>query len=130
MNLHGVVRGAITTVNPDIPACLFYSTGEFETSDAGVCTPKYKIKKGNIQVQGVNGRDLQLINNINMQGIFRSVYLYGELSGIVRSNQQGGDLLEFADVGCCEVKKWLVVQVAEIFPDWCKVIVCQQLDQT
>lgn len=129
MNLHGVVRGAITTVNPDIPATLFKSTGEEEKLPGGIRQPKYRITKGNIQVQGVNGQDLQLINNLNMQGIFRSVYLYGELSGIVRSNQKGGDLLEFADVGCCEVKKWLVVQVAEIFPDWCKVIVCQQLDQ-
>lgn len=130
MNLHGLVRGAINAVNPDIPACLHKATGEYETSDAGVRTPKYKTTKGKIQVQGVNGRDLERLNNLNMQGVFRTVYLYGELSGIVRSNHKGGDLIEFADVGCCEQKKWLVVQVAEVWPDWCKVIVCQQINQT
>lgn len=130
MNLHGLVRGAIGAVNPDIPACLYRDTGETETSDAGIRTPKYKTQKGMIQVQGVNGRDLERLNNLNMQGIFRSVYLYGELSGIVRSSHKGGDLLEFSDVGCCEKKKWLVVQVAEVWPDWCKVIVCQQTNQT
>jgi hypothetical protein len=128
MNLHGLVRGAIGAVNPDIPACLHKATGEYETSDAGIRTPKYKISKGKIQVQGVNGRDLERLNNLNMQGIFRSVYLYGELSGIVRSSHKGGDLIEFADVGSKVINKWLVVQVAEVWPDWCKVIVCQQLN--
>lgn len=130
MNLHGLVRGAIGAVNPDIAACLYRDTGQYETTDAGIRIPKYQVSKGMVQVQGVNGRDLERLNNLNMQGIFRSVYLYGELSGIVRSSHKGGDLLEFADVGCCEKKKWLVVQVAEVWSDWCKVIVCQQTNQT
>lgn len=128
MNLHHLVRPAITSVNNDIPAVLLRDTGTYTTSDAGIRTPNYESLAGNIQVQGVNGRDLERLNNLNMQGIFRTVYLYGALHGVMRNTQKGGDLLKFADVDGV-VYDWLVVQVAEVWPDWSKVIVCQQLSQ-
>ncbi|RYY79934.1 MAG: hypothetical protein EOO69_04515 [Moraxellaceae bacterium] len=126
MNLHGIVRGAINAVNPDIPAVLKRSTGEYDTAPDGGRTPQYVTCTGNIQVQGVNGRDLEHVNNMNIQGVLRTVFLPGQAFGVIRASQQGGDLLHFAEPSGGKTQAWRVVHVLETWPEWSKVIVCLQ----
>lgn len=126
MNLHGIARGAIESVNPDIPAVLKRSTGEYDTAPDGGRTPKYVTCTGNIQVQGVNGRDLEHVNNLNIQGVLRTVFLSCHAFGVVRTSQKGGDLLYFAEPYGGQAQEWRVVHVAETWPEWSKVIVCLQ----
>lgn len=127
MNLHGIVRGAITSVNPDVAATLYRSTG-YTTSTSGKQTPSYAVVTGSIQVQHLSGKDLKHAERLNLQGVLRSVYMFGDWQGVVRADEKGGDLLVFRPVPADDLKVWKVVNVAETYPDWCKVLVAMQLD--
>lgn len=120
MNLHGIVRGAITAVNPDIPATLRQSTGYTVNADY-TRTPTYQETPGvPIQVQGLNAKDLEHMDALNIQGVLRSVHLYGNWQGVVRVLSAGGDVFKFNG------QTWLVVHVMETWPDWSRVIVALQ----
>lgn len=125
MNLHGIVRGAITSVNPDIPATLLRSNG-YVTGADGKQVPVFLSFNGRIQVQGVSGKDLEHTDNLNIQGVLRTVYLVGNWAGVVRADQKGGDIMKFPQVPGAAVQDWRVVLVKEQWPDWVSVIVCLQ----
>lgn len=126
MNLHHLVRPAVGLLNPDISAVLHRNCGGYHTNAAGERQPLFDILRGNIQVQAVNGNDLQHAETLNLQGVLRTVFLYGNWFGVVRADVKGGDMLQFADVGCRQMQDWRIVQVLETWPDWSKVLVCLQ----
>lgn len=127
MNLHGIVRGAITSVNPDILAVFRQSTGN-TVDAAGNQAPQFTdVPDVLIQVQAAEAEDLTHINNFNQEGVYRAVYMYGNTQGVVRPNQKGGDILQFPQTPDAAVQDWLVVKVSETWPDWSKVTVCLQL---
>lgn len=134
MNLHSIVRGAINTVNPDIVGRWLESTGSTETAD-GRPVPTYTDHTNTqLQVQALTGKDLMHVNFASMQGVKRSVYVLGNVQGVVRPDGTGGDLLVFPqDIGGA-ARVWLVVAVLETWtPDsagWCKVGVVLQPDAT
>lgn len=126
MNLHGIVRTAIKTVNPEIDATLLKNTGNTTAND-GKRTPVYeKHSDVKIQVQGVSSHDLQHVDSLNIQGVLRKVYLLGNWAGAIRADQRGGDIMKFPQVPGADVQDWLVVAVTETWADWCAVIVCLQ----
>ena len=126
MNLHSVVRGAIRSVNPDISATLLRSAG-YTTDATGKQIPAYAAPlTSNVQVQGVGGRDLQHMDALNIQGVMRKVYLYGNWQGVVRADLKGGDLMQFPQVPGSAVQSWKIVTVIETWPDWCKLSVVMQ----
>lgn len=129
MNLHGIVRGAITTVNPDTVVPYYKSTGF--TQDATFAqVPAYAAAVNvPIQVQAATARDLKHERWLNIEGIKRAVYMYGNTQGIVRADEKGGDLLWFPQVPGGSSQLWKVVVVLETWPDWCKVGVVLQLDK-
>lgn len=127
MNLHGIVRGAITSVNPDILAVFRQSTGN-TVDAAGNQAPQFTdVPDVLIQVQAAEAEDLTHINNFNQEGVYRAVYMYGNTQGVVRPNQKGGDILQFPQTPDAAVQDWLVAKVSETWPDWSKVTVCLQL---
>ena len=98
MNLHGIVRGAITTVNPDVPAQLLRNTGN-TVNAAGKQTPIYATAEPvQIQVQALTAKELTQIEYLNIQGVLRAVYMFGNTQGIVRPTQKGGDILQFPEI--------------------------------
>lgn len=130
MNLHSIVRPAINTVNPDILGTWRENIGSSETAD-GRPVPSY-TNHANVpmQVQALSGRDLKHEAFVSMQGVKRSVYVQGNVQGVVRPDGTGGDRLIFpADIGGTP-REWLVVAVLETWtPDaagWCKVGVVLQ----
>ncbi len=126
MNLHGIVRGAITSVNPDIVASFQRSSGNTVGADFAQ-TPTYETAVPvRIQSQALSGGMLRHAEFLNLQGVLRSVYMYGNTQGIVRPTQQGGDLLTFKLVPQAADSLWKVVEVVETWPDWSLVIVCLQ----
>jgi hypothetical protein len=132
MNLHGTVRGAITSVNPDITAQFLASQGH-TTDDAGNQTPVFAAGVPvRIQVQPLSRGDLKHLDNLNIQGVFRTVFMYGNSQGVVRPNQQGGDLLTFPQFAGQASATWLVVSVDGPWNveqgGWTKVLVCLQED--
>lgn len=129
LNLHAEVRGAITSVQSDIPIIYKRSTGA-TTAAGGKQTPSYATDvtiQG--QVQPVSGSDLRKFNFLQGQGIFKSVHCFGDIEGIVRSQGKGGDLLVFPQVPGAASETWLIKAVAETWnTGWCRVIVVLQLD--
>ena len=125
MNLHHIVRGAITSVNPDIRATLLRSNG-YVTGGDGRQIPSFFTYSGKVQVQAVTGKDLEHTNSLNIQGVLRTVYIYGNWAGVVRADQKGGDILKFPQVPGAPVQDWRVVMIKETWPDWCAVVVALQ----
>lgn len=119
MNLHNAVSGAIGTVNPLIMAALKKSDGYMTQAD-GTQAPVYIVSTGYIQAQATDTRDIERLNNLSIQGVFKTVYLSGEWSAISRSEIKGGDMFIFSG------KDWKVIQVKENWPDWTSVIVAMQ----
>lgn len=122
MNLHKIVRGAITTINPDITGLRLTSTG-YHTDASGANTPTYVSESVQLQVQGVKPSMLQHMDSLNIQGVLRQVHMYGNTAGIVRADGKGGDILNFPQAVGGTVQSWKVVAVLETFPDWCSLIV-------
>jgi hypothetical protein len=125
MNLHNIVRKAITTVNNDILATLERSNG-FTTDAAGNVTPLYLIYSGMVQVQGIDEGDYVHIANLEQQSVLRSVHLLGHWAGVIRAANEGGDLMKFPMFPGGAVMTWRVLVVKETWPDWCSVIVVLQ----
>lgn len=120
MNLHGMALGAVAVVNPMIVATLRRSTG-YTTGTDGTRTPNFTDTTASIQAQELSSEQLSYLDNQGIQGVLKSIYLAGDWRGIVRADQKGGDMMIFGG------HNWLIVHVLESWPDWSKVVVCQQL---
>lgn len=126
MNLHGTVRGAITSVNPDVWATFQRSAGNTVNAaykQVPAYAPAVQVR---IQHQPLSAGEIKHADALNLQGVLRTVYMYGNTQGIVRPTQQGGDLLAFPLVPRGPTLNWLVVEVTETWPDWSCVIVALQ----
>lgn len=120
MNLHGLVAGAIAVVNPFTDGTMQVSTG-YTTSASGSRTPAYTPVEVSVQLQALSYQDLKQVDGLNIQGVLKAAYVQGNFNGVNRPKQQGGDLLEVGS------DTWLIVQVLETWPDWCKFIVNLQV---
>lgn len=154
MNLHALVRGVIATVNPDTTITLKRSAG-YTTGANGKQAPLFASPvSGPAQIQPMGKGDLRHMNDLNITGIFRKVYLYGHWMGSIRADKVGGDVLsfpltpgpnvessfaflapklidglfylapQFASIS--NSKDWKVVDVLETWPGWCCVAVVMQ----
>lgn len=122
MDLHGIASGAIGAINPFVIVQYVQSTGSITNAD-GSRTPGYAAPVSmSVQVQELSFKELQQVQNLNLQGIMRSIYLEGAAYGVYRGAGTGGD--KFVISG----QTWLVVAVPELWPDWCKVIVQLQVN--
>lgn len=120
MNLHGIVSPAVSAINPPITATLRMSAG-YTTAGDGTRTPAYAPDQtAQVQVQALGNAELRQLDSLNIQGVMRAVYLNGNWQGVDRPDGKGGDLILFGG------QTWLVMQVMETWPDWCKVAVCLQ----
>jgi hypothetical protein len=133
-NLHSLVRGAINSVNPDIPAQLLVSTGN-TVDAAGGSTPMYATAVPvKAQVQAIRGSDLKKYAFLQEQGVYRAVYMFGNPDAINRVESKGGDLLVFPQYPNGPNRTWLITSVDEPWTAgngglaWSRVIVTLQLD--
>lgn len=76
------------------------------------------------QVQALTFKDLHQVEGLNLSGTHVSMYLRGVVSGVSKADQKGGDLVIIAEG--VNAGTWLVVSVAEQWPDWVKVICAKQ----
>lgn len=124
LNLHGVVRGLIQSVNPDTSVVLATSTGYTE-DPTGAQIPSYSLSTVRAQIQASTGKDLEQLDGINQNGEVRSAYLYGVSHGVVRSLLKGGDSITFLDEDG-GYSEWLVIKVLEQWSNWVKVAIMRQ----
>lgn len=127
MNLHGVVRGQIPAVTPDIEVVLASSTGYTVADDGpGDQVPTYAISQVFAQIQANTFSDLQQVDAINQNGEMRSAYLFGVSHGVARSLEKGGDTITFQDEDG-GYSEWLVTKVLEQWTvGWVKVAIVRQ----
>lgn len=123
MNLHAIVSSAINAVNPFIEVSVKQSTGTTPTANYKP-QPTYTQTDGvSAQIQPITGRDLKMMDALNIQAIDYALYLNGSLLGVSRPLQKGGDLVQWGG------SVHLVTVVFETWPTgWCKVGVTLQKD--
>lgn len=132
LNLHTEVRGAINSVNPDQTAQYLASNG-YTTDATYKQIPAYAAAvPAKVQVQALTARDLQHKDLINVQGVKRAIYMWGNTLGVSRPDVKGGDLIQIPEALGGTVRNWLVVVVFETWnPDalgFCKLGVVLQQD--
>jgi hypothetical protein len=133
-NLHGLVRGAINSVNPDINGQWLVSTGN-TVGPSGKSTPSYATPVPMmLQIQGVRGSDLKKYSFLQANGVYRAVYMFGNPDAINRLVQKGADLLTFPQYPAGPACTWLVSAIDEPWTSgngnlaWTRLIVTLQLD--
>ncbi len=122
MNLRGIANQSTRVINPNEIVTVLRSTGYTVAASGGRQVPSYAPGVvGSANVQALDGRDLEQLDDISQQGDVRALYLTGTLAGIVRPNQTGGDMVRRADGS-----EWLVVKVLETWADWVKAAIVRQ----
>ncbi|WP_246216994.1 hypothetical protein [Paraburkholderia panacisoli] len=125
MKLRTIANGAIQGINRNQQITWVQNSG-YTTAADGTRTPNQASTPVWANVQALSGTDLRHMDGLNIQGVMRSVYLYGDVEGIVRANGQGGDILQFPMSPGGTMHDWLVTQVMETWSEWCRVIVTLQ----
>lgn len=123
LNLHSIVAPLIGAINPIVNLSIRVSTG-YATSPSGKQVPSYAnavIVPG--QVQPLSSGDIKHLDALNIQGVRRAIYINGQVNGLIRSENKGGDLITTPDN-----RIWLVVAADESweYVGWCKVLVTLQ----
>src|SRR5690348_5209292 len=120
MNLNAAVGNIIAAVNPTVPATLLISTGPGVTQPDGSRAPTYAAPMAiTAQIQPMTYKDIQQVDGLNLQGTRVSIYVNGQVDGLVRATNQGGDLITVASGPYAGT--WLVAMVLEKWQDWTKV---------
>ena len=127
MNLRSLVNKYTQITNKNQQINWIQSTG-YVTDSAGKRTPTTITLTVEAQIQALSASDLKQVDGLNITGVMRSVYLYGNAAGVVRVDQIGGDILVFPEIPGSTSRNWLVTQVVETWSDWCHVIVTLQKD--
>lgn len=129
MNLHALVRGAITPLHPDEPVTLRQSVGQQNVR--GRITPVYGPAQAvQAQIQSLGQNDLAQTEQTSSTKVDRKAYLYAPSpslppQGMVRPLARNGDMLRRADGTW-----WLVTAMIEDFTasGWVCVGITQQVD--
>jgi len=130
MNLHGIASGYVSAVNPMVACSVEISIGSTQNADYSPA-PAYAAPITIMgQVQSLTFSDLRQLDGLNLQGTKRAIYLLGDVEGLVRKDNKGGDLITMPNGNV-----WLVAMVLEAWlhdagnpnePGWVKVAVTLQ----
>lgn len=130
INVRSIANGAIQAINPNIVAPFYANTGPSAPNAAGRITPTFAAPVNTtIQVQAAKASMLEHFEGLNMQAVYRNVRMWGNSQGVVRVNQQGGDMLQFPETIGGPVRWWKVEGVLETWANslgWCSLLVSLQ----
>ena len=122
INVRSLVNPATNNINQNADVVILRSLG-FEIGAGRQQVPKYDYPlAGKAQVQALDHADLEKMQGLNLQGIYRSLYLTGALHGVIRKEGEGGDLVKYNG------QTWLVSKILETWPTWTKAAICLQVD--
>ena len=127
MDLRTIANAVSETVNPNIIVSVRRSTG-FTIGTGAKQIPTYAAAViGPAQIQALDSVELKQLDGMNIQGVVKGIYLRGALAGVIRPNQQGGDLVDVAAPAPVFFQgTWLIVKVLEQWPLWCKCAIVLQ----
>lgn len=123
MNLRNLANAATRRVNPNIPAVVRRYSGEVMGPGRKPIPQYAPDEEITIQFQPLTKGDLQHVDGLNIQGLFKSIHVNGSFYGVNREMQKGGDLF------IVDGKTWLVIEPLELWPDWSRLLVCLQVDE-
>ena len=128
MNLRALANASTQLINPNIPVTVKVPNGYSIDPATLRQVPAYITQSALGQVQAMDGDDLKQIAGLNIQGTIRAVYLYGNIGGVIRPDDQPSARLIFTtnESGEIKAREWSVFKVLESWPDWCKVAVVYQ----
>lgn len=130
MRLRSIIRGAANAVHRDRQITWKPYGGYTIDPNTGIATPAWGSVQVYAQIQPLPTQRLAQLENLNIQGVLRQVYLNGAVASAVREDGSGGDLLVFPEMPYgAAPRTWLVVLVDEQWDSWCKVVVQLQNDQ-
>ena len=129
MNLHAIVRGAVTALHPDEAVTLYQSTGQ--TNELGRVIPTYAEPLAvQAQIQNLSADELAQQEEASRTSQTRKAYLFAPSpalppAGIIRPLGRNGDFIQRADGTW-----WLVTALAEDFTasGWVCVNITQQVE--
>lgn len=113
LNLHNIVRGAITSVHPDETVTLYQALGQ--VNEYGIVKAQYTAPQAvQAQVQNATGADLALVEKVSQSTDVMRFYLYADAAfppaGLVRPFVRTGDMIR-RDNGTW----WLVTATQDAF---------------
>lgn len=120
LNLHAVVRGAITSVREDIAGTVYVSTGRQNIN--GILVPQFTAVGAQLQVQAQSHGATTHDGGALHQSSYYTIYAYGEFSDLDRPDGRGGDICAFNN------QFWAITKVIEWWPLWCSFEVTRQLN--
>jgi hypothetical protein len=128
VNVHSIISRYVGAINPNLPVTLYRSTGATQNADASR-TPTYtlsmfKTSRAWVQVQPMTYGDIQMADALNIQGTREKMWINGQVSGLVRGLQRGGDLVVKPDG-----TNWKIALVLEAWPDWCSAVMTLQTSE-
>lgn len=135
MNLHKIVRNAISSVNPETRVTI-KKFSSFEVDEAGKVINKYNSYNPDVdlninlsvkaQIQPIAGEKLEHLYNYNSSNIYVKMFINGEEHGLSEALSTNGDIVIFDD------KVWKIVEVSALWKKsgWNEVILCLQNDKS
>jgi hypothetical protein len=125
VNVHSIVNRYVGTINPNVRVTLYRSTGATTNADFSrtpkFANPQFVSSHAWVQSQPVTYSDIQMVEGLNIQGDRRKVWLNGQVEGLVRGLQVGGDFVVYRDG-----TNWKIALVLESWPDWCSAMLTLQ----
>lgn len=116
MNLQSITEGVISSVNTPILVSIQVSTGNTTNAD-GTQAPSYAAAQSvYVDFQALTYNDIVQSDSINIQGERWKMYFTGNVDGLVRAENKGGDLVTVTDA----TSAWngFVFKVALITEHW------------
>lgn len=120
MNIRGIANNVSNVVNSNTLITYYQSNG-YTIGDGAKQIPAYLDGiDGYGNIQALDSIDLKHLEGLNIQGVIRAIYLYGDVAGVIRPDTRGGDLINVCG------QQWLVVKVIEHWKTWVKAAIQYQ----
>lgn len=95
-----------------------YVVSKAQTVASGALTTSLTVMG---QIQSLTAGEIEHLDTLNIQGQMRALYINGKIDGLIRPDEKGGDLVTTQDG-----RVWLVANMLEYWPDWCKAALVLQ----
>lgn len=130
LNLRNIANSAIQGLNPNVIATIRRSAG-YTTDPSGKRVPSFTEITVPVQIQPITTGDMQKLDNLNIQGVHRAIYVSAEVEAMIRVDKKGGDQIVFPRGVMPEdndnTTRWIVSAVLEVYQSgWRKVAITLQ----
>lgn len=120
MDIRNIANTLSSFVNPNTEVTIRASNG-YTVGTGAKQIPQYLPDVlGTAQLQAADEEFLKKESGLNLEAVYKFLYISGQIYGAVRLNDKGGDLV------IINAEIWLTVKIIERWPLWCKILLCLQ----